>query len=217
MTAKRTEQDSVAVEPHCPPPWPVSALEQEPLAVPWRRFPDRTPHGGHDLESLPDGIGRVRRVEGPGRPPAFSASHRWIAASIACIRCQKPTVWSADQVHTCSPGAVVRKRSSRSAAPAWNQSSKPAGTGDRCGTPAGGSQPLHSSASPSHDRSPRPGGCCIRSPITRATYLCTTPRCKIRSVTTHPGHDGTPGAASKPTAVRPAASKAATSRRKCPT
>jgi hypothetical protein len=96
------------------------------------------------------------------------------------------------------------------------QSSKPAGTGDRCGARPGGSQPVHSCASPSHDRSPCPGGCCIRSPITRDTNLCTTPRCKIKSVATHPGHDGTTGAASKPTAARPAASKAATSRWKCP-
>jgi hypothetical protein len=68
MTARRTEQDSVAVEPHCPPAWPVRALEQEPLAVPRRSFPHRTPHGGDDLESLPDSISRECRVEGPGLP-----------------------------------------------------------------------------------------------------------------------------------------------------
>jgi hypothetical protein len=26
------------------------------------------PHGSHDLEGLPDGIGGKRRVQGPGRP-----------------------------------------------------------------------------------------------------------------------------------------------------
>lgn len=119
MTVGRTKQDGVAVEPHCPSLWPVSALEQEPLAVPRRRFPRRTP-------------------------------------------------------------------------------------------------PFHSSISANRGRSPISGGCCIRSAIMRDTHLCTTPRCKIRSVTTHPGHDGTAGAASKPTAVRPADSKAATSRKKCP-
>jgi hypothetical protein len=68
MTVRRTEQDSIAVELHDPHPWPVSALEQEPLAVPWRRLPHGTPHGSHDLEGLPDGIGGERRVEGLGRP-----------------------------------------------------------------------------------------------------------------------------------------------------
>ena len=61
---------------------------------------------------------------------AFWASHRWTAASIACIRCQKPTLRSADHVHTRSPGSAARNSSRNSAAPAWNQSSKPAGTGD---------------------------------------------------------------------------------------
>jgi hypothetical protein len=68
MTVRRTEQDSVAVEPHHPPPRPVRALEHEPLAVPGRRLPYGTPHRGQDLEGLPDGIGGKRRIEGPDRP-----------------------------------------------------------------------------------------------------------------------------------------------------
>jgi hypothetical protein len=50
MTARRGEQHSVAVEPHHPGPGPVSALEQEPLALSWRRLPHGPPHGSHDLE-----------------------------------------------------------------------------------------------------------------------------------------------------------------------
>ena len=154
---------------------------------------------------------------GPAVPTAFSASHRCTAASIACIRCQKPTLWSGDQVQTRSPGSAARKHSANCAAPAPNQSSSPAGTGSCRGARPGGSQPAHSPASPSQDRSPRAGGCCIRSPTRRATNRCTMPRCSTRSVTTHSGQDGTAGAARDPAARRAAASKAAASRSKCPT
>ncbi len=68
MIIRLAEQYSIAIELHCPRPGPISALEQEPLAVPWRRFRYGTAHGGHDLESLPDGIGGECRVEGLGRP-----------------------------------------------------------------------------------------------------------------------------------------------------
>ena len=52
MTAGGTEQDSVAVELHGPPARPVSAPEQEPLALPWRRLPHRTPHLPQEMPGI---------------------------------------------------------------------------------------------------------------------------------------------------------------------
>src|SRR5215469_15994803 len=95
MTVVRAEQDIVAVEPNRPRFRPISTPEQESFTVSWRDLCPGTPHRGHDLEGLPDGIGRKRRVDWPGLP------HRVLGIP--------PVNGSLDRLHALpEAGSVVR-------------------------------------------------------------------------------------------------------------
>src|SRR5215469_18481808 len=96
MTVVRAEHHSVAVEPHRPRFRSVSTPEQEPFTVSWRGLCPGTPHRGHDLEGLPYGIGRERRVDRPGLP------HRVLGIP--------PVDGSLDRLHALpEAGGVVRR------------------------------------------------------------------------------------------------------------
>jgi hypothetical protein len=63
-TLRCAEQHHVTIEVHGPRTRPVGAPEDESFALPGGGLRQRTPHGGHDLEGLHDGVGGECSIEG---------------------------------------------------------------------------------------------------------------------------------------------------------